>query len=85
MKNRPNISALSPAPSQSKRRADRSEAGSARAASAMLKMPIGTLTANSHSQELTARIAEATLGPSAAAIDTTRAFSPRPRPSEACG
>ena len=85
MKNRPNISAFSPALAQSNRRPERSECGSARIASNTLNTPNGTLTANSHSQVATDRMAEARLGPSAAAADTTNAFSPTPRPSKAWG
>ena len=48
-------------------------------------MPIGTLTANSHCQLATARIADAIVGPSAPELATTSAFSPIPRPSMDCG
>ncbi len=43
-------------------------------------MPSGTFTANSHGQGATDRTPEATVGPSAEAIDATVAFSPTPRP-----
>ena len=51
----------------------------------MVAIPIGTLIANSHSQEATDRIAEATVGPMAAEIEITTAFSPMPWPSSRCG
>ena len=85
MKNRPKASAFSAALCQSKRLSERSEYGRAREASTRFATPIGTLTAKSHSQDPSARMAEAMVGPSAAAMDTTRAFSPTPRPSEAWG
>ena len=43
--------------------------------------PIGTLMANSHSQFATARMADATVGPSAEQVAETSALNPMPRPS----
>ena len=48
-------------------------------------MPIGTLTANSHGQVATDRIAAATVGPTAAETATTMAMMPMPRPSRSRG
>ena len=44
-------------------------------------IPMGTLTAKSHCHEATAKMPDATVGPSAAPAEATSAFRPRPRPS----
>src|SRR3984885_15032512 len=59
--------------------------GSVRNAMTAPRTPSGTFTANSHGHGATARIAEATVGPNAEAIDPTVAFSPTPRPSQRRG
>ena len=46
---------------------------------------MGTLIANSHSHGPNANTPEATVGPSAAAAETTSALSPMPRPSRLGG
>ena len=82
--NSPNVAAFSTAPGRSKRWRARGEPGSA-PNSAIASSPIGTLTANSHGQSATERIAAATVGPSAEEVATISAFTPMPRPSMACG
>jgi hypothetical protein len=64
---------------------DSGVAGSARSAMNAPSTPSGTFTANSHGHGATARIPEATDGPSAEAIEPTVAFSPTPRPSQRRG
>ena len=78
---RPNANALRTAESQSNDLPEPTVRGSAGMAMAMASTPIGTLTANSHSHEAWARMAEATVGPIAAEIEMTTAFRPMPRPS----
>ena len=76
----PKVSAFSTAEIQSNFRVEPTVTGRARKAMAMATTPIGTLIANSHSQEPLARMAAATVGPMAAETEITRAFSPMPRP-----
>ncbi len=82
---RPKAKAFSPALSRSKRSLTSGFFGRVRAATRKVATPRGTLMANSHCQVATARIAAARVGPAAAAVATTRAFSPTPRPSILCG
>ncbi len=51
----------------------------------MAMIEIGILIRNSQCHVVTARMAEAMVGPAAAEIDTTMAISPMARPSFACG
>ena len=78
---RPKVRTFSPADSQSSERPDLGLSGNARYPTVSASRPMGTLTANSHCQLATARIAEAMLGPITAAMETTMAFRPTPRPS----
>ena len=50
-----------------------------------MSAPSGTLTANSHCQPATDRIAAATLGPSAEEAEPTMTLTPKPRPRSARG
>ena len=74
------MSALQIALGASKRPLARLVSGRARNAIGMAMMPSGTLTANSHGQGATDRIPDATVGPTADAIEPMVAFSPTPRP-----
>ncbi len=78
---RPKVRALRPAPSRSKRFFTSAFLGSEQAATTKVAIPMGTFTANSHCQDATDNMAEAMVGPAAAEVATTRAFSPTPRPS----
>ena len=59
--------------------------GRALSAMAMVMMPSGTLMPNSQRQCATASIAEAIVGPRAAAVATTKALMPMARPRWRCG
>ena len=73
--------ALSTALARSKRWVEAGVCGKSRSAIRNVMMPIGTLIANSHGQEATARIAEAMLGLAADDIDTATAVTAMPRPN----
>ena len=78
---KPKVAAFNSAETTSNFRPEPTVTGSARLAMAMVTTPIGTLIANSHSQDAVARMAAATVGPMAAEIEITTAFSPIPCPS----
>src|SRR5579859_244580 len=77
---KPKVSAFSTAEIQSNLRLEPTVSGRDLKAMAMASAPIGTLIANSHSHDQCDRIAAATVGPSAAETEITRALSPMPRP-----
>jgi hypothetical protein len=80
----PKVAALNSAPTASKRCLPRGVTGNAPMPNSATR-PIGTLIANSHGQEATERIADATVGPTAAATETVTALMPIARPSWARG
>ena len=81
----PNVTACSTALNASNLMPDNGVEGSARSAMTAPRMPKGTFTANSHGHGATARIADATDGPTADAIEPTVALSPTARPSHRRG
>ncbi len=81
LNSRPKDRALSTAAGRSNGLFEMGFEGSAKAAITRDAAPMGTLTANSQGHGATANMAEAMVGPMAADMATTRAFSPTPRPS----
>ena len=81
-KTRPKNIAFSAALAPSNGRSATSDRGSAREARARFTRPIGTLIANSHSQEPMARMPAATVGAMAAASETTSALIPNAAPEQ---
>src|SRR5260370_40089390 len=73
--------ALNTALARSKRWSEGGVVGNRRSDIRSATRPIGTLIANSHGHDATARIAAATLGPAADDIDTTTEIIATPRPN----